>query len=305
MNASLNVNPMCRRCGDPVDPDAEICPSCGAIASPTAVRTSAYSTMSGKTKALIVTAFVAVVGLAAYTLMPGSMRSAPPDINATDNARTLEADRNRAREIPSESRRDASVSAALDAVRESIQRHDIESAKVLLAAILALHRDNPEALALREEVKTSERQDKPAAPALPANMPPAKVADTRRAPTVVAAVDAHKPASKSHTHERVTRSAKKVSAVASAKAQQHKAVMARTNVPRPQVVQKPRVIVREAQVKQVRAEPLTPQSSDSRAVQTASGAPLVSNGQQKASSVQNGSGGAVQPERWRDRGGMR
>jgi len=40
-------------------------------------------------------------------------------------------------------------------------------------------------------------------------------------------------------------------------------------------------------------------------VQTASGAPLVSNGQQKASSVQNGSGGAVQPERWRDRGGMR
>src|ERR1700712_3335316 len=143
MNASLNVSPMCRRCGDPVDLDAEICPSCGAIASPTAVRTSTYSTMSGKTKGLIATAFVCVLGLAAYTLMPGSMHSAPADTSASDVTRTPEADRNRARETVLDNRRDASMSAALDAVRESIQRHDMVSAKLLLAAILALHQDNP------------------------------------------------------------------------------------------------------------------------------------------------------------------
>ena len=304
MNASLSVNPMCRRCGDPVDPDAEICPSCGAIASPTAVRTSAYSTMSGKTKGLIAAAFVLVVGLAAYTLMPGSMRSAPPDTTATDTARTLEVDRNRMREAPSDSRRDASVAAALDAVRESIQRHDIESAKVLLAAILALHRDNPEALALREEVKTSESQDKPVAPVARANTPVAKVVDSRRTATVMAATP-HKPASKSRAHEHATRSSKTAPGVANAKARPQRAVTAKTNMARSPAAQKPRVLVREAQVKQVRAESLAPQSSDSHAVQTASGAPLISNGQQKASSDQNGSGGAAKPERWRDRGGMR
>lgn len=304
MNASLNINPMCRRCGDPVDPDAEICPSCGAIASPTAVRTSAYSTTSGKTKGLIAAAFVLVVGLAAYTLMPGSMRSAPPDTSATDIARTLEVDRNRMQETPSDSRRDASVAAALDAVRESIQRHDIESAKVLLAAILALHQDNPEALALRQEVKTSESQDKAVAPVVRANTPPAKVADTRRTATVIAATS-HKPASKSRAHEHATRSSKKAPVVASTKVRPQKVITAKANVRRPPAAQKPRVVVREAQVKQVRAESLTPQSSDSRAVQTASGAPLVSNGQQKASTDQNGSGGAAKPERWRDRGGMR
>lgn len=272
---------MCRRCGDPVDPDAEICPSCGAIASPTAIRTSAYSTMSGTTKGLIVAAFVGVLGLAAYTLMPGSMHVAPADTTAGEVSRTADADRNRTHEVSPDSRRDASVSAALDAVRESIQRHDMESAKVLLAAILALHRDNPEALELSKDVKTSETQDKPAAPVARAISPPAKVVDARRTSTVAAAAS-HKPRSKSHTHEHSARASKK--RVANTKASPHKVTTAKAHVPKSSAVQKPRVVVREAQVKQVRSDTPTRQGS---------------------SSDQNGPGSPAKPERWRDRGGMR
>jgi hypothetical protein len=309
MNASLNVSPMCRRCGDPVDLDAEICPSCGAIASPTAIRTSAYSTMSGKTKGLIATAFVCVLGLAGYTLMPGSMHNAPADTNASDTTRAAEADRNRARETVPESRPDASMSAALDAVRESIQRHDMESAKLLLAAILALHRDNPEALELRNEVKMSESQAKPVAPVARASTAFAKAVDTRRAATVVDATS-RKPASKSGGHEHAAReSSKKTPVVANGKVAPHKVMTAKASAPRPSVV------VREATVRQVRPDvPKTSQDGArdgaqdgaSPSVQTASGAPLISSGIQQAPLAnQDGSGGPVKSERWRDRGGMR
>ncbi|MDP9156340.1 MAG: hypothetical protein M3O74_19100 [Pseudomonadota bacterium] len=306
MNASLNVSPMCRRCGDPVDLDAEICPSCGAIASPTAVRASAYSTMSGRTKGLIATAFVCVLGLAAYTLMPGSMHTAPVDTTASDVARTSEVEGNRVREPALDSRHDASMSAALDAVRESLQRHDMESAKVLLAAILAMHRDNPDALELRNEVMAGQNQDKPAAPVARTSMPPPRLADTRHTSAVVAATS-RQPRSRAATHEHATRTSKKAPVVANKKVATHKVVMAKATTPKPSAVHKPPVLVREAQVKEIRSEtPASTQGGTSRSVQTASGAPLVSSGTRQApSSGHQDEGGALQSQRWRDRGGMR
>lgn len=50
----------------------------------------------------------------------------------------------------------AAVSQVLDAVRFSLDRNDLESAKVLLQAELVLHKDDPRVLALQREVQTRE-----------------------------------------------------------------------------------------------------------------------------------------------------
>ncbi len=312
MNASMNISPMCRRCGEPVDPDAGICPSCGSISSPTAIRKSAYSTMSGTTKGLIAIAFVCVLGLAGYTLTPGSMHSAPADTNASDVARAVEAERSRPREVVSDSRSDASTSAALDAVRESIQRHDMQSAKVLLAAILALHRDNPDALALRDEVKANERQDKVVTPASTDTpdtpVTPTRAADTRRTSAVMVATP-RKQTGKQGAHGHAGRTSAKAAVVANTKVSKGKVTASKAGARKSAASKRAHVATREPRVKQRPKTSVVAQASKEgtpRAVQTASGAPPVSNIHQESSPGQGATpNSASKSERWRDRGGVR
>jgi hypothetical protein len=71
------------------------------------------------------------------------------------------------------------VAHILQAVRDSLERNDLASAKVLLGAVQTLHKDDSRALTLQKELQAREGKVDTVPPATPPDKPPNSVKSTR------------------------------------------------------------------------------------------------------------------------------
>jgi hypothetical protein len=100
--------------------------------------------------------------------------------------------------VSAEGGSDAGVARTLQVIRDSLERNDLASARLLLNAVLALHQDNEQALALRKDLQAREQKADVAVPAEHAEKPSKAGEPARPAPRPPARPDRQRTISTPH-----------------------------------------------------------------------------------------------------------
>jgi hypothetical protein len=107
-----------------------------------------------------------VLAVVAYVLLPGALETSALHSDNTVTTAQVPRDRSRTPAATPVAPDDnpASFAQSLQAVHDSLLRNDLASARVLLNAMLAIHENNPEALALRAQLDARESKAQATAP---------------------------------------------------------------------------------------------------------------------------------------------